>query len=174
MKSILRIITLIAFFISTTNICYAKSSFLSSFDSLQDDSYMRYNLGNEFMSGRENGTVMMSVNLWGAVVKPGIHHVPVKTDLISLLSYAGGPTDKAIVEEILIKRNTGNTQKKINIDLSQVLHSQKKYDLTLQPDDIIVIPAKEPLLSRDTIVIAGFTLTILSAVLTAVAISNQD
>ena len=47
--------------------------------------------GSEYVSGAQTGNVLMRINLWGAVGKPGIHHVPAKTNLINLLSYAGGP-----------------------------------------------------------------------------------
>ena len=30
--------------------------------------------GSEFTSGAQTGSVLMRVNLWGAVGKPGIHH----------------------------------------------------------------------------------------------------
>ena len=40
--------------------------------------------GAEYVSGNQPGTVLMRVNLWGAVNRPGIHHIPIKTDLMSL------------------------------------------------------------------------------------------
>lgn len=147
---------------------------ISNFDALQDSSFTRYSVGNEFISGNDPGVVMMKVNLWGAVFKPGIHHIPVNTDLIGLLSYAGGPNDKAILDEVIIKRNQNGKQKKISIDLQQIIHEQKVYNLALQPDDIIVVPAKQPLLSDDTLLVTGFLATILTAVFTGVLIDQNN
>lgn len=161
-------------YLATPHLCLAKGNFISSFDFDEPETKARYHLGSEFMSGKEPGIVMMDVNLWGAVKQPGIHHIPIKTDLIKLLSYAGGPTEKAILEEVLIKRQIGAEQKKIAINLAQVLHSQNKYNLVLQPDDIVVVPVKEPILSNDTLLIAGFVATIMTAVVAAAIVSNQD
>lgn len=60
--------------------------------------------GSEYVSGDFSHPVLMQINLWGGVTKPGIHYVPVHTDLITLLSYAGGPTDRAELGEVVIKR----------------------------------------------------------------------
>lgn len=60
--------------------------------------------GSEYVSGDFSHPVLMQVNLWGGVTKPGIHYVPVHTDLITLLSYAGGPVEGAKLNEIVIKR----------------------------------------------------------------------
>src|SRR5207244_1830868 len=60
--------------------------------------------GNEFVSGDTPGAVLMKVNLWGAVNRPGIHYVPLRTDLVTLLSYAGGPMPNAEMDQMLIKR----------------------------------------------------------------------
>lgn len=146
---------------------------VSSFDLLQGDAFDRYSGGNEFMSGKEPGVVMMKVNLWGAVRKPGIHHIPIKTDLISLLSYGGGPNETADIDDVTIKRNLGKTQKIIQIDLEDVIHGNKAYDLTLQPDDIIVIPAKQPLINQDTYMLATLITTLATAALTIAILGKQ-
>jgi hypothetical protein len=145
---------------------------VSSFEMMQTDAFARYASGNEFIAGQEPGTVMMRVNLWGAVKKPGIHHIPVKTDLISLMSYAGGPNDNAIMDEIIIKRNQGKKQTKITVDLEQIIHGETQADLTLQPDDIIVVEAKKPWVSQDAFMLAIVASTIASTILTAIVIDR--
>lgn len=148
---------------------------VSSFDLLQGDAFKTYADGNEFMSGREPGVVMMKVNLWGAVKKPGIHHIPVKTDLISLLSYGGGPNDNAAIEDVTIKRSLGNNRQKIiDINLAQVIHGSQTYDLTLQPEDIVVIPANKPIINQDTYMIVTIIATIATTALSVVLLSKQD
>lgn len=174
MKNFIKILTVIGYLISTQSLAFAGTKDLvSSFESLQNESFSRFTSGSEFMSGQEPGTVMMKVNLWGAVRKPGIHHIPVKTDLVALMSFAGGPNDNAIIDEITIKRQQGNKQTKINVDLSQLIHGEYNNNLTLQPDDIIVVPANEPWISQNTFTLAIFASTLASIILSAVIIDNQ-
>lgn len=147
---------------------------VSSFDLLQGEAFTRYSDGNEYMSGKEPGTVMMKVNLWGAVRKPGIHHIPVKTDLIALLSYGGGPTENAYIDEITIKRNLGNKQKIIDVDLQEILHGNQAYDLTLQPEDIIVIPARKPVINQDTYMLVTLISSLTATALTMIVLSRKN
>ncbi|MCC6138416.1 MAG: SLBB domain-containing protein [Bdellovibrionaceae bacterium] len=160
-----RFITLIAF-VASASPAWGKDAFVSSFDMMQSEAYSRYASGNEYISGQEPGIVMMKVNLWGAVRRPGIHHIPVKTNLIELMSFAGGPTDTALIDSITIKRNLGVEQKRINIDLSEIIHDQKHYDLVLKPDDIVLVPASQPWISQNmfllTMVVSVVASTILS------------
>jgi hypothetical protein len=170
MKFLLRLVTFFSYLLLSQQV-FAKE-LVSSFDLMQTDAYSRYTTGNEYIEGQDPGVVMMKVNLWGAVRKPGIHHIPVKTDLISLMSYAGGPNDNAVMDEIIIKRNQGTKQTKFTVDLSQVIHGENNYDLTLQPDDIIVVSAKKPLVSQDSFMLAIIISTIASTVLTAIVIDK--
>lgn len=166
-------ITLIAFF-STTQLAWAKEPLISSFDMMQTEAYSRYSAGNEYISGQDPGTVMMRVNLWGAVKRPGIHHIPVKSSLIELMSYAGGPNDNAILDEITIKRNLGQEQKKISVDLAEIIHDQKQYDLILKPDDIIVVPASQPWISQNMFTAAMILSIIASTALSIQFINDRD
>jgi hypothetical protein len=170
MKAFLRLTVLLSY-IAFSQPVHAKE-LVSSFDMMQSDAFSRYSSGNEFIAGQEPGTVMMRVNLWGAVKKPGIHHIPVKTDLISLMSYAGGPNDNAIMDEIVIKRQQGKKQTRLTVDLTQVIHGEQTADLTLQPEDVIVVEAKKPWVSQDAMTFAIIASTIASTILTAVLIDR--
>ncbi len=48
--------------------------------------------------------ILMSVNIWGYVAKPGQYVVPRNTDLISLISFAGGPKEGANLSRVRIVR----------------------------------------------------------------------
>lgn len=171
MRFTLRFLILCSY-IFTSQEAFGKE-LVSSYDLIQSEAFSRFGTGNEFMSGQEAGVVMMKVNLWGAVKKPGIHHIPVKTDLISLMSYAGGPNDNAKIDSVVIKRNQGKLQKKINVDLAQLIHDEDVYDLTLQPEDIIVVPAKQPWVSQDFFMLAIVASTLASIMLSAVLIEDR-
>ena len=111
--------------------------------------------GSEYVSGAQTGSVLMRVNLWGAVGKPGIHHVPAKTNLINLLSYAGGPQATAELDRVIIKRNTGAAQKKILVNVQDIIEGASIPQIPLEPNDIVVVPAEEAYVSSNTVVLVG-------------------
>jgi hypothetical protein len=101
-----------------------------------------------FLGDRDQ--VLMPVNVWGFVNKPGQYMVPYETDLISLLSYAGGPQEEAKIKSIKLVRGvkTINGQK----DQPEVIEVDvKKYLKTGQSD---IIPVLKP---GDTVVVNGST-----------------
>ncbi len=50
------------------------------------------------------GEITMSINLWGYVRNPGRYEVPISTDVVQLLSYAGGPLAEADLGAVKISR----------------------------------------------------------------------
>lgn len=130
--------------------------------------------GNEYFSGNQPGTILMKVNLWGAVLKPGIHHVPTKTNLITLLSYAGGPNDKALLDEVVIKREQGGKSKRIRVDVQQLLNEASHHTVTLEPNDIVMIPSDKPTISNDTVVVISVIGSIVGIILTGIIIHNSS
>lgn len=130
--------------------------------------------GSEYVSGARPGSVLMRVNIWGAVGKPGIHHVPAKTNLINLISYAGGPRKDAILDEVLIKRDTGKSRKRIKIDIEELIKGSGTANVLLEPNDIIVVPVEEPLVSQDTVVVLSVISTLVSIIATGVILDNQS
>ena len=129
--------------------------------------------GSEFVSGATRGTVLMKVNIWGAVGKPGIHHVPARTNIISLLSYAGGPGPKALLEDVYIKRETANSRKKIEIDMDELISSASHMNIVLEPNDIVVVPREEPWVSQNTVIVVSLVSTVVAIIATGVIINNQ-
>lgn len=123
--------------------------------------------GSEYISGSKPGVVLMKVNLWGSVQKPGIHHIPAKTDLVSLFSYAGGPTELAELDEVIIKRNGANgSEKKISVNVEEILKGSATHNIVLEPNDIIVVPTHKPMISQDTTGFVGLMATLATMLLT--------
>jgi hypothetical protein len=50
--------------------------------------------------------LLIKVNIWGLVRRPGQYMVPKDTDLISLISFAGGPLDQARMKKIKVIRSS--------------------------------------------------------------------
>lgn len=54
----------------------------------------------------EQDELLIKVNIWGLVRRPGQYMVPKDTDLISLISFAGGPLDQAKMKKVKIIRSS--------------------------------------------------------------------
>lgn len=166
MKIILKQIFLkVSILLMVCNPAYGAGSFYQSAANQQS-------AGHDFISGAQVGDVLIKINLWGAVHKPGIHRVPSKTDLLSLMSYAGGPKDNAILDEITIKRDVGKTRKLITVNLEELVKGASHHHIELAPNDVIVIPASKPLIGADTLAVIGVTSIILSTLFTAILIDR--
>lgn len=129
--------------------------------------------GNEFISGDYPGAVLMKVNLWGAVQKPGIHYIPARTDLLTLMSYAGGPTERAQMDDVVIKRSIAGKERSIEIDANDIIYSSGAKSPVLEPNDVVVIATKTPAVSNDTLAIMTVVSGVLSIALVGFIISNQ-
>ena len=93
------------------------------------------------LGGRDQ--VLMAVNIWGFVGKPGQCMVPYGTDLISLLSYAGGPREEAKIKSIKVVRG-GDGEKKqgevIEVNVKEFLEKGNNASIpTLKPGDTVVV-----------------------------------
>ena len=107
----------------------------------QDDNFPR---GAQYFLGTDDQLVI-KVNIWGFVAKPGQYIVPSNTDLISLISFAGGPREGAKLNNIRLIRATvlkDNNQQILNINV-------KKF---VKEGDNSIIPQLKP---GDTIIISG-------------------
>ena len=92
----------------------------------------------------ERGTeskLMMKVNVWGAVQEPGSQYVPDGTDLISVLSAAGGPVEGAKLGKVRLVRNFNGEKRNTLINLSRCLKNGEIGALPeIKPGDTIIIP----------------------------------
>lgn len=129
--------------------------------------------GTEFTSGAYPGALMMRINLWGAVGKAGIHFIPTGTDLITLLSYAGGPLALAELDNIVIKRRTKNRERVIKIDMENYLTSIAIKSPALEANDIVFIPSTKPIISQNTALILGTVTSLLGLILVSFALSDR-
>jgi hypothetical protein len=88
------------------------------------------------------GELTMQVNVWGYVHHPGRYEIPTNTDIIQLLSYAGGPIQDADMGEVKISRvittDSLATHREIFVDLDDLSETGPK-DLLLYPGDTIFI-----------------------------------
>lgn len=90
----------------------------------------------------KSGEITMPINLWGYVKNPGRYEVPISTDLVQLLSFAGGPLAEASLTDVKITRvmRRENQIRKVEytVDLKH-LDQVDEMALNLQAGDTIFI-----------------------------------
>src|SRR4030042_6590995 len=86
-----KIIICLSFGLALSSVLYSQETVPSS----------ARNRGAQYFLGSED-ELLIPVNVWGFVQRPGQYMVPANTELITLLSYAGGPTESAKIDNIRI------------------------------------------------------------------------
>ena len=93
-------------------------------------------------SGSLTGTEQLKIRtyIWGQVRNPGLYIVPDDTDLLTLISSAGGPTENAKLSKIRIIRSTIEGEKVINVDMKEYLETgQTGLIPILEPGDTVIV-----------------------------------
>jgi hypothetical protein len=114
----------------------------------------------------------IKVSVWGFVKYPGYYLVPTYTTPKELLSYAGGPTDAAHLDDLRIYRvKEDSTQNMIKFSYNDLLwepdlKTRKDTAPTLLVNDVLVVPGAPRYYFRDNLTMI---LSIVSAV-TSIAI----
>jgi protein involved in polysaccharide export with SLBB domain len=88
------------------------------------------------------GEITMSINLWGHVRNPGRYEVPISTDIVQLVSYAGGPLSEADLGSVKIARVVRGVEAVRTVEFNVNLNHLDKLDekaRRLEPGDTIFI-----------------------------------
>jgi hypothetical protein len=96
--------------------------------------------GNQYYVGQAN-ELLMRVNIWGRVERPGQYFVPATTDLITLISAAGGPKTQSRLTDITVVRpiKDGDNQI-ITVNVKKYLKTgDKRLIPDLKPEDTVVV-----------------------------------
>lgn len=135
------------------------------------------------LSGRSN---LVAVELLGAVNKPGIYYIPANTDLLKLLSLAGGTLRGADTEGILVRKTKpqdwGDRPKRylsprghsFKVDIDSLISSGDPVQLGLGSNDFIYVPQDEPFISDDMFRTVSIMSLVIGSVLTAVLIADRS
>lgn len=84
-----------------------------------------------------NDILLINVNLWGHVQRPGIYSIPSTYGLIDLMSSAGGPLKTARLNDIRIVRKN---QQVLKVNVEEFIKTGKSELLPiLQPGDTIIV-----------------------------------
>lgn len=136
-------------------------------------------------SPRDN---LITVQVFGSVARPGMYYVPEDTDLMKLLTLAGGVVNSSELDEVIVRKLEGRAWKGFNskyvdqqndqtyrIDVDGMLkHSPSVKPLRMSHDDFVYVPQKESIVSSDFQKILGIASVILTGVLTYVVIKDKS
>lgn len=91
--------------------------------------------------GGSEAELAINVHIWGQVFRPGRYLVPDGTNLVGLISYAGGPTNAAKLQHVQLLRARNAKGDVRTIDLRHFIQSGDPSLIpTLEPGDIVVVP----------------------------------
>lgn len=97
--------------------------------------------GNQYYLGQAN-ELLIRVNVWGRVLRPGQYFVPATTDLITLISAAGGPIPRARLTDVRVVRAPapGSEGEVIEVNLKRFIKTgDKRLVPALKPEDTVIV-----------------------------------
>lgn len=101
------------------------------------------------------GAINIKVSVWGYVSRPGKYVVPEYTTVTDLLTYAGGPNQDAVMDDLRIYRIAENgAEEMIKFSYNDImwednLSTKARMIPKLKASDILVVPASPKLFFRD-------------------------
>lgn len=122
---------------------------------------------------------LISVQLLGSIQKPGVYYVPTNTDLLKLLTLAGGSTTSGDLTQVMVRKSEPEKWADLRIkaldehrgtyevDIQELIRSGGNSQLKMNHDDLVYVSPKEALVSPET----SRTITVLSVVL-SIAVSG--
>lgn len=129
----------------------------------------RYNPQGGFYDYSDPRYVNIMVNIWGYVRFPGKYYVPEQSRVLDLLSYSGGPTPDAFLDDVRLYRGSADDKGLIKVlNYKDLMESPSpeidKLNIpTLLPGDILLVPGEPKLYIRDYVtIISSITSTLIS------------
>lgn len=112
---------------------------------------------------------LMPARLVSGVSRPGFYQIPENTSLLSLVSYSGGFTQNADLEEIVIWRQA--SKQSFEINMKDHITDPNGVDPVVMPNDIIYIKEKPRI--EDTVTLVAVISTSIAAILGAIAVHDR-
>jgi len=125
---------------------------------------------SEYSYRGDKDDVLVPVYILGSVNRPGLYHVPLKSELVTVLSIAGGLGSEANYDRVMLKdTRTGKTQK---ISMDDIVSEGKQKSHPLLGSEIIFIDKSTPWISNNTMLVIGFVTGVLSIALASKALQK--
>jgi hypothetical protein len=126
----------------------------------------------EFVFRNDPDETLIPVYLLGAVGRPGLYHVPLRTDLVTLLALSGGPTEKADVSHVTIKRPS--THDVAEVDLDKVMTLKDLRSPTLNNNDVVMVGARDQTSTQNTLMVVGIVSGIVGIIVSSVLLTRTS
>ena len=129
-----------------------------------------------FFDCSDPSSVNIKVSVWGFVKYPGKYVIPVYSKINDLISYAGGPTEEARLEEMRIVRTDSTNSKQIifNLNFKDLLMDPNvAMDSSVQflkAGDVLLVSGSPRFYLRDYI---GIILSIVSVLISFTILVRQ-
>ena len=94
--------------------------------------------GAVYYSATTKNKTLMPVHFWGEVGKPGLHFIPVDSKLVKGLSFAGGGSSSAKLDEVIVNRVEQGKVKRYEFDLVDG-GKIEAHEYMLRPGDTVFI-----------------------------------
>lgn len=162
-----KILKIVLSFIITlqSQFCFAEGSYFEIKEPQRAAEYIYRSSPKESLIG---------VQLIGAVQKPGLYYIPVNTDILKLITLAGG-TDEADLANILVRKIDPTQSGVYELDVKKLMKkSSEAKPFKLAQDDFIYIPKKEPWISNDVSRTITLVSLVTSIILTSVLIERNS
>jgi protein involved in polysaccharide export with SLBB domain len=139
---------------------------------------------SEFIFRSSPQESLISVQLLGAVNKPGIYYIPSNTDMLKLLTLAGGSSSNGDITELIVRKKETGSWARINsisvkenkgafqVNLEKLIEHGGANHLILNQDDFIYVPQRSSFLNSDAIRGATFVSVIMGIVLSGFVIQK--
>lgn len=138
---------LIFFLIILTSVVFSRNGGAQVFDTpvTGQSGLSGFSNATAFVFGSSEG-VNIEVSLWGYVAKPGLYKIPHTTDLVSLISLAGGPRENARLDDVRIIRLVNNAESNnveeriLRVNLEEFIENGDRSIIPiLKPGDVVVM-----------------------------------
>lgn len=103
--------------------------------------------GSVYYSPTTKNKTLMPVHFWGEVGKPGLHFIPLDSKLVKGISFAGGGTGSAKLEEVVVNRVENGKVKRFDFNLEEG-GTIEAHEYTLRPGDTVYIEKDRNLENR--------------------------
>ena len=104
----------------------------------------------------------IEVHLWGEVTRPGIYRVPLGTNMIELISQAGGPTEFSNLSKVkLTHKGPSGSSRTETVDLARYADGKASAPIPiLGPGDLVTVPRNVRYAWESTIRLVGDVVTV--------------
>jgi hypothetical protein len=165
----------VCFIVAVCVIC-AQNLKAQVFGAQQQTPQTQSDIPSAYFFNRGEG-ILIDVNLWGQVGKPGKYYVPYNIDLVSLLSIAGGPAVTAKLDDIRIVRyaraDTTVIEKVVRVDIEKFIETGEQNFPLLIRGDTVIVPGGPISVLNTIVTVANAIFSIVNAIFLIIILNRE-